>query len=888
MRFCLTLILCSLLNTFARAQPVDVNRILKTFDFEERRLGNREDLPMYWQKVTGEGLPHYVNGRLATDRKRSGQYSFRFDLNGGSLIYRYQAGQLPVREGAHYRVETFVETEQLEHARARLTAYFADLDGHPLTDTERRSPLYSDTTGRDGWKKLSIELSADARAGSLVIELALLQPEIFAGNSLGQRTLYNQDIHGTAWFDDLSVAQVPKVTLSTDSPGNIFRRDQPLKLSAVVNDRFTDDLAAQLVIKNAAGALVYQKSGALDGNAAEAMGVGRKRMTLMLPDLKPGWYEASLVMSSQGQYVGEQSLALIRLPDNAPDLVPDGRFGIDATDLPFAGWAQLPEVLPFLSAGRVKLAVWNKEADVEQMNSAGFDDLLQRLQRLGITPTACLTDLPPSVAERTGSASWQSLLHADPATWQPQLAYLIARHANHLDRWQLGSSDSTAFVNEPNMRKVYALIYKEFADLVEKPDLAMPWPAWYELDGELPATVALSVPTTVLPSQLPLYTQDLANHKGHNLSLTLQALSANEYGRETQISDFVQRLVYALASDVQRIDLPLPFKVVEENGEITHEPQEMLLVLRTMLTTLGGATYKGRVPIAPEVEAFLFERKGSGIIVMWDRGSQGSLRKIVLDVGDQAQRVDVWGNVSPVVESPGLRVSTDTIDAPPRGQITLDITSMPSFLIGIDAQLAMLRASVALDRPLLESSFHPHTRRVQFTNPYKQAITGTFKLKPPAGWTLNPPNFTFNLNPGERFDREVTIEFPYNSFAGAKRIDADFQVQGERTNTFSVPIMLNLGLGDVGMQSLALRDGKDLVVQQMITNYGDVPIDYTAYAICPGLARQERLITNLGPGRTTIRRYRFTGGKIAPDIKVRVGIKEMVGTRILNDEITVQ
>ena len=34
-----------------------------------------------------------------------------------------------------------------------------------------------------------------------------------------------------------------------------------------------------------------------------------------------------------------------------------------------------------------------------------------------------------------------------------------------------------------------------------------------------------------------------------------------------------------------------------------------------------GATYKGRVPIAEGVEAFLFDKGGQGVLVMWDRGN---------------------------------------------------------------------------------------------------------------------------------------------------------------------------------------------------------------------------------------------------------------------------
>ena len=120
MRTVLAAILAVLTASYAFAQPAEVSRILRNFDFEERRLGNAEDLPMNWSKVEGPGLPHYVNGYLATDRARSGQYSFRFDLNGGSLIYRYDAGQLRVQPGAHYRVEGYVQTTPLPNAKARL------------------------------------------------------------------------------------------------------------------------------------------------------------------------------------------------------------------------------------------------------------------------------------------------------------------------------------------------------------------------------------------------------------------------------------------------------------------------------------------------------------------------------------------------------------------------------------------------------------------------------------------------------------------------------------------------------------------------------------------------------------------------------------------------
>src|SRR5688572_28131290 len=81
--------------------------------------------------------------------------------------------------------------------------------------------------------------------------------------------------------------------------------------------------------------------------------------------------------SCQGRFVGEQTIDLVLLADPLPiagaGQRPDSRFGVIATDLPFEGWGELPEILPLVSAGRVKLAVWSEAGDVQQTDSAGFD-----------------------------------------------------------------------------------------------------------------------------------------------------------------------------------------------------------------------------------------------------------------------------------------------------------------------------------------------------------------------------------------------------------------------------------------------------------------------------------------------------------------------------------
>jgi len=711
-----------------------------------------------------------------------------------------------------------------------------------------------------------------------VIELELLQPELYATSRLGERALYEQDIYGSAWWDDITISQVPQVWLDSEHPGNIFRHGEPVRLITIVNDRLTDDLLAQISVRNARGREIYQRTGTPDIRRGEDDGDGRKRMVLELPPVGSGWYEVSLAMSSAGQPLGAQTLHFVVLPDDGAIVRPDGRFGFVATDLPFAAWEELPRVLPLLSVGRVKLAVWNTDADVEQSDGPTFDRLLSRLAALGITPTACLIAPPPQIADKLNGRGWPGLLRLPSEDWQPQLAFLVSRHANHLDRWQLGADGSAAFVTNPAMREVYRQIYQQFQRLMDRPDLAMPWPAWYELSGQTPATIALDVPASILPSELPIYVADLRGRTDHNLSLTLELLDRQRYGANEQVKDLAQRVIYALTAGAGRIDLPLPLSAASGGSQTGTDPQELLLIMRTLIGTLSGAQYKGTVSISEGVEAFLFDRDGQGILALWDRADHGKPRELAINLGERPVSIDLWGNITPLPRPSGEQ----------RGRVTLPIGPMPIFLVDIDGPQVQVRASVAIDRPLLESSFREHRRRIRFTNCYERAIGGTLHLSGPAGWTFNPPTFNFNLNPRETFDREVTIQFPYNSFAGPKTLQCDFYIASEKNPAFTVPITLKLGLSEVGMQTMAVRDAGGVFVQQTITNYGDAPINYTAFAMFPNQARQERLITNLAAGASTIRRYRFNNVANVKDARVRVGLKELEGTRILNDEVEVQ
>ena len=102
----------------------------------------------------------------------------------------------------------------------------------------------------------------------------------------------------------------------------------------------------------------------------------------------------------------------------------------------------------------------------------------------------------------------------------------------------------------------------------------------------------------------------------------------------------------------------------------------------------------------------------------------------------------------------------------------------------------------------------------------------------------------------------------------------------------TLPIPVHVSLEEVGLQTIAQRQGREIFVQQVITNYSAEPIDYTAYVLCPGAARQERLISQLAPGMSMLKKYRFTAPR-APTAKLRSGLKELDGTKMINEEVTI-
>ena len=128
--------------------------------------------------------------------------------------------------------------------------------------------------------------------------------------------------------------------------------------------------------------------------------------------------------------------------------------------------------------------------------------------------------------------------------------------------------------------------------------------------------------------------------------------------------------------------------------------------MRALTSVLGNAVYKGRVPVGDGVDAFLFDRDGEGVMVLWSDGAQTDSKELSLSLGENPRLIDAWGNATPLphLTDPKLAES-----------IKISVGAMPIYIVDVDANCSRnCGLRVAIDSPLIESSFMPHTHKLHF------------------------------------------------------------------------------------------------------------------------------------------------------------------------------
>ncbi len=891
-------------------------RLVHLFDFEERKLGNFESMPMHWYVVgrlpqtddanfmrvpmhdaqtrrAGFG-PHSF---VAFDRQHhvSDEHSFHLGLNGGSAGAFLEAGALTAVPHSDYLITASVRTDPLQHARAVIVAYFIDVRGHVIHASRAASePIQTD----GAWQDVTVRLMGDFNEAAYIgLELILQQPDELVGSPLGPHQVVYQEVRGGAWFDDIGVWQLPHVEVNTASPVNILRQTRPPELHMEVRD-----LTGQAMLANVA---IYDHTMSLVASMQREIGHGAPPVWRWTPPWpRHGWFLIDMqVRERRGPDADARTPpapiartlgALLWLaPEPGLDVHDVDRFAINAEGVDENEMDLLAPLLAGAGLDATVVSAWSEGttlASVEQQQER-LDGVLSTLAAQGRRVTVSLNPVPRELGRALDIDPQNPagmFAHPEP-TWLPYLAPVLMRQGQVVRRWQVGTPTHPQLFHHPDPDRLTATIDTAFRDLAPDPRLVLPWSLTQTrraadrtpTESAADAEYALDVPPSIPPTAIAAHLAEWHEPPRGRFWLYLREPGADAVGHEARTIDLALRMLHGWESGARGLALTRPWTAAPtRHAQVLPDP--LLGVFTTVAHRLAGRRVVGRLHVAEGIECMILDSvpggSAGGALAVWNRAAEPGQDQLAMFLGAAPVAIDLWGNRKPI---------------PLEGnRHTLQLTHAPVFIEGIDPSLALFRSTFKLDRPFIESTQTRHQRVLSLANPWNRTISGHFHVLEPADWLVNPRRQFFSIAAGATADFPIEMSFPVSELSGPKTLSARFDFVADQRYVVDLTTDMEVGLRDVVFDAtLALitnpQTGRDdAAITMLITNTGGNNLALYAFANLTGYPRQERIISQLQPGQSIVRRFTFPDAAAALHTHpVRVGLRETNGPAVLNKSL---
>jgi hypothetical protein len=867
---------------------VSGRRVIAYFDFDEKALGNYESLPMYWRRHEAKGFPFYLEGRFDEQVGHGSEPSFRLDLDGGSLAYHYEGHKvgrgIPIRSASDYMVSTWIRVKGLEQARAYITAYYINRKGERIAETERRSRLIGGGDGLREFQPVAVPLPGEVKNARYIgITLWLTQAEVWERDSAALRGVEHEDVQATAWFDDIAVYRLPRVSLTADAPGNVFNARADVVLRTEVSDpsspyiEFSSaDLSANLTVKKADGSVVKKR--AIQIHSEEEIGSANT----VFEDLGAGLYSAELLVSSGKIPLVRHRIRFVCIEPHISPPVDTGRgWGVILKELDEELLSGQRALLRDLSPEMVKVPVWcaEKASQGERPAEWAIDAYMEAVVDAYAEPVAMLVDeLNPDQQVERDQRETQPMLELfseDPLAWKPMISGTWSRYAGLAHVWQLGRDGYANMSADYRVNEIIPLLRREMQPLMSEPLLAYSSMAGFISKEDRPADFySVTVPWETPPEHIKLYLEPFSNTRMEKTWITIEPLPRNGYPRMLRMADLAKRLVEAYFLKPGAVFMEAAWEGRLDLLKAQVHPREDFIVFRTIADVLGGAVPVAQTSINGRARCLLFDRNGLAIQFAWDDYAPPGGETYHLLLGEKAEQVDLWGQ----------RKSLPTVNG--RQQITLGRT--PSFIIRSSTWLMDFRRQFHVEPSLLEASFDKRSYEVVFRNTYHEPISGLLRLIPPKGWEVRPFRMSFSLEPGEEFRRELDVLFPLNAESGLKAFVGDITVDADRRYRMRIPAWFELGLEDIDLDAFVFQTGDDVVVRMSLANHTAKKISFDGFVVAPERQRISRPFINFLPGQSATKDFILEDATDLAGRNIRVGFKEIEGrNRLWNKLIKV-
>ncbi|MDP6555028.1 MAG: hypothetical protein QGG71_10195 [Pirellulaceae bacterium] len=880
LRFSIPLVLILSTNAFAQTvRDPDETEEVWSCDFEEEADTNYDRWPDGWTRRRGRGYPTYIKVEIAEDESfaAQGKRCLRMDLDGGAVsVYSPFTEVSPLLS---YTLSGFLKTSGLVHDNASMEVIFYD---------ENRKVIES-------FKSAQFRNLPDWRE-VLIGPVTLENPRVrWASIALHLSPSERADIVGSASFDKISLGRLPRMSLSTNSEHNIYSPQENVEVTCQLSGYTGYEPRLRFELRDVQGRVLDSHEENLHATATAAppkAAVGPPKATArnnletsddhhggslataswQPPIQKNGFYQVRVSVHGQRGLTRTVNLVVV---DPMRERV-HGEFGWSLPDgdkkLPLKTLASL---LGHVGINWIKFPIWyNDDQRAERLAWFAERVSVDNIEMVGV-----LDQPPERIHDLFGEGGKIPIasVFVTREVWIPAIDAVMTRLSLKVRWWQLGDDGDFSFVNYPQLENKLNEIRDGFHRFGQEINIGMTWRSIdEETFSETPPLTFLSYTANppLTDNELKEYLADDQNERLQRWVI-LEPLDRDTYSLETQTRDLVKRMLAAKIGKADGIFVPRPFDPTHGLMEPDGTPGALLLPWRMTADMLAGASYLGTISLPNRSSNYMFERDGEAVMVIWN----SSPTQETIYLGEKVQQIDLWGNkIEPKVVT----------DRDGFIQQIVQVGTLPTFITGVNANIAKWRMSLEFKTKELESVFGQRQRVAYHFRNSIPGVGGSVSVITPPAWIVDAPKTQFELSANELREEHMDVQLGTNSNIGSRRIRLDFNLSADGGYRFSVYREIRIGLGDIELELEShLDEHGDLVVDQHLTNKTDRLVSFNCLLFVPDRRRVRRQVFNLGRGRQTTR-FLIPDGKELIGLTLGLRAEEIGGARVLNSHIVAE
>jgi hypothetical protein len=845
-----------------------------TTGFEQDADMNFDAWPDEWTRRRSEGYPQYLSIAIADDPAGETSRCLRIELDGGAAtIY---SAPIEINPLFSYLLQGKLKTQQLHHDVAYYSVTFFDAKRE-----QKESYNSPELTDVPAWQEIQIGplTPTNPQARYAVIGLHLMPTR-------------RADLRGAALFDDIHFARLPRMSIHSPRPQNVFFDAKTVELTCSVSgirqpnptvrlellDETGRGLASETLPMNVAVAAadLPATSDAPAQNAAETPpSTGHAASLTWRPPVPGnGFYTVRAALQQDDDLDLQHAVSFVVTRPVTQHSRSEFGWSLTNRVPPLA----LDEMLKLLELAHVS---WLKcPALCDPSDQAALDQLAELADRLStsdIELVGVLDEVPPETRKQLVGKERPSVadLFLEPTLWPSLIDPLLSRLSMRVHHWQLGSERDDCLVEVQGLEGIFRSVHQHLEQSGHRARVGLAWPWVHEVATTADAPwdfLALSESPPFTDTELDRYAMAAATpHTPH--WITLGPLPRGQYAVGPRARDLVLRMLAAKSRGTTAIFVSNPFDdslgLVNRDGT----PSELFLPWCITADLVGGAEYLGSMQLPNGSHNYVFARPQEVVMVVWNETPVSEK----LYLGDQVRQLDLWGRECPrpPSDSPGT-TAPQTITAGP----------LPTFVTGLHPAIARWQVDCVLEPGQLASvSGLEQVARLRFRNTFPRHVTGSVALGVPALWEVSESKFSFRLSDNEPRDETLAVVLQANACAGSQRVRIDFDVEADRRYQFSIYRDVRVGSGDVQADFDSwLDDDGQLVVEQYLTNNSAYPLNLNCYLYAPGRRRARQQILEMAPGRAT-RSFVLPNGQELLGQPLWLQVEEIGGARVLNYQV---